>query len=182
MSILNPKAIIVHCSASVWGDAAAITEWHRQRGFDTCGYHKVILNGVRQAKLRYIEKLDGKIEPGRDEHTQGAHCKAQGMNSAALGVCLIGNPGWPPAGPAADSKHWVRPYVTERQVSALIHVLTVWCREHGLNPKGEVRVQGRLVRVISQHSDHDPGKPFCASMRLDWICEAVAEALKAEGS
>ena len=70
--------IIIHCSATKAGQdfrAKDIDRWHRERGWDGIGYHKVI-------------DLDGTIEPGRSEAKTGAHCK--GHNSDSIGICSIG--------------------------------------------------------------------------------------------
>lgn len=82
------KKIIVHCSASEFGDAAAIDRWHKERGWEGIGYHFVILNGVRVSRAPYNAKDDGLIEFGRSEATIGAHCK--GQNKESLGICIIG--------------------------------------------------------------------------------------------
>ena len=91
----KPTYIIVHCSASAWGDAKIIDEWHRQRGFSKIGYHYVILNGYRtyaQLKGNQIQPFDdGRIEDGRPEDAIGAHCI--GYNDRSIGVCLIGDNG-----------------------------------------------------------------------------------------
>ena len=56
--------------------AKEITKWHvEERGWQTIGYH-------------YIIRRNGKIEFGRPEQFEGAHCK--GVNDRSLGVCLIG--------------------------------------------------------------------------------------------
>lgn len=80
--------VIVHCSASSFGDVALITEWHKERKFKSIGYHYVILNGRRDSKAAYRAKLDGLLEPGRDESEIGAHCL--GHNKDSIGVCLVG--------------------------------------------------------------------------------------------
>lgn len=79
------KEIIVHCSATAAGrdfGASDIDRWHRARGFNGIGYH-------------YVVRLDGRVEPGRAESRQGAHCL--GHNAHSIGVCYIG-------GLAADGK------------------------------------------------------------------------------
>jgi N-acetylmuramoyl-L-alanine amidase len=149
--VLKPRAIVVHCSASRWGDARAIDRWHRSRGWSGIGYHAVILNGRRHASLDYNPRIDGKIEPGRPENVEGAHCLAGGMNDCALGVCLIGTPGW-------DD------YATGKQIDALVHYLTVKCAQYGIP-----------VQAITQHSDHEPGKPHCASLDMKRIRQLVAQ-------
>lgn len=83
------KEIIIHCSASDWGNADVIDEWHRERGFDEIGYHFVIMNGKVSSDSKYRKAKDGMIEQGRDIEVQGAHCL--GHNSYSIGICLIGN-------------------------------------------------------------------------------------------
>ena len=74
---VNIPGIIIHCSDSPQGrgdDAATIDRWHRERGFDSIGYHYVILE-------------NGTVEEGRPLGTHGAH--ALGYNHY-VGICLIG--------------------------------------------------------------------------------------------
>ncbi len=159
---MRPKAIVIHCSASTWGTREDIDAWHRARGFNKydvktnrtygIGYHAVVLNGRRDSRMRYQESLDGHISLGRPDHLVGAHCAADRMNGKALGVCLIGNPGW-------------GGYPTERQIDALVHYLRVKCAQYGIP-----------VNKITQHSDHEPGKPLCASLDIADIRRRVQEA------
>ncbi len=81
-------SIIIHCSDSDWGDFTAIDEWHRERGWDGCGYHYIITNGVIRHGDKYTERFDGVVQRGRDINKPGAHCK--GHNSHSIGICLIG--------------------------------------------------------------------------------------------
>lgn len=72
------ELIVVHCSAT--GPAAdigvaEITRWHKQRGFDTVGYH-------------YVIRRNGAVEVGRRESEIGAHVR--GHNGSSIGVCLAG--------------------------------------------------------------------------------------------
>ena len=70
--------IVIHCSRTPPGmdiGVDKITEWHKERGFDTIGYHFVI-------------RRDGTIETGRDQEAVGTHAVA--VNGTSLGVCLIG--------------------------------------------------------------------------------------------
>jgi len=80
--------IIVHCSASSFGDASDIDMWHRQRGWSQIGYHYVILNGKRDKHIPYTIGDDGVIETGRPVDIQGAHSK--GQNRDSIGICVIG--------------------------------------------------------------------------------------------
>lgn len=72
------ELIVVHCSAT--GPQAdigkgEITQWHRQRGFDTIGYH-------------YVIRRNGDVETGRRETEIGAHVAWHNFNS--IGVCMVG--------------------------------------------------------------------------------------------
>lgn len=70
--------LVVHCSATPAGKpfhASDIDRWHRERGWDGCGYH-------------YVITLDGSIEPGRDVTEAGAH--VAGHNAHSIGICYIG--------------------------------------------------------------------------------------------
>jgi len=151
---MKPKAIVVHTSASTWGDAAAIRSWHTAKGWVDIGYHAVILNGHRTSKAAYLAVLDGKIEPGRAENRVGSHCKSDGMNYKALGVCLVGMPGQ-------------GGYPTRRQLDALVHYCVVKCRQYNIP-----------ASAITQHSDHEPGKPLCASLNMHEIRLKVMAKLK----
>lgn len=79
---------IIHCSASGFGDAFLINQWHLERGFSSCGYHFVILNG-HLGDDQYIPMLDGHVCPWRPISKIGAHCKGHNRNS--IGICLIGD-------------------------------------------------------------------------------------------
>ena len=77
--------LIWHCTATPEGKeftVADITAWHRARGFNTIGYHKVI-------------HLDGSVSEGRPESVVGAH--VAGHNTNTIGYSYIG-------GVAADGK------------------------------------------------------------------------------
>lgn len=74
----NIKEIIVHCTATPEGRPVTINEitnWHKQRGFSTIGYH-------------YVVMLDGSVQNGRDVNVSGAHCTNH--NSISIGVCYVG--------------------------------------------------------------------------------------------
>lgn len=71
-------AIVIHCAYTpVEMDigVAEIDRWHRDRGFNSCGYH-------------YVIRRDGTIEVGRHEDVAGAH--VAGHNTSTIGVCLVG--------------------------------------------------------------------------------------------
>lgn len=71
-------SLIVHCSDSPNDrdiGAKEITQWHKERGFRTIGYH-------------YVIRRDGTVENGRDEFYIGAH--VEGHNAHSIGICLVG--------------------------------------------------------------------------------------------
>lgn len=142
--------IILHCSASRFGNAALISKWHTQaqpngRGWSNVGYHYVILNGHLSSKA-FNKHFDGHIETGRplDDDNMiepfeiGAHTK--GKNSNSVGVCFVGNSG---------------EFTPEQHKS--LHVLL-----------GQLREQFGVLD-IKQHSDFDPKKPDCAGLSQDYI-------------
>lgn len=70
--------LIIHCAATKPDmdiGVKEITVWHKERGFNTIGYHHVI-------------RLSGTIEDGRDINQIGAH--VAGQNTGSIGVCLVG--------------------------------------------------------------------------------------------
>jgi len=84
--------IIIHCSASTWGNAAVIRRWHTDpppmgRGWRDIGYHWIILNGHFEYGA-YRPEFDGCLQPGRPIEEPGAHCR--GHNADSIGICLIG--------------------------------------------------------------------------------------------
>jgi hypothetical protein len=79
--------IIIHHTATAFGNAAIVTQWHVQRGFDEMGYHFLIGNGTNSG--------DGQIEVGTRWPKQkwGAHTKSDDnrFNLYGIGICLVGN-------------------------------------------------------------------------------------------
>lgn len=70
--------IIIHCSATPEGRHVTVEDidkWHKERGFNSIGYH-------------YVIYLDGSIHIGRPEDMQGAHCVLH--NAKSIGICYIG--------------------------------------------------------------------------------------------
>lgn len=73
-----PNKVIIHCSATKNKeecDISTIDKWHRERGWEMCGYH-------------YVIQPDGRVQRGRPESKVGAHC--EGANKDSIGICLIG--------------------------------------------------------------------------------------------
>lgn len=87
------NTLVIHCSASPFGDVDLIRQWHLQRGFQDIGYHYVILNcypeGQNWQKKFPVPENDGKIQPGRPLEQEGAH--VQGHNADSVGICLLGD-------------------------------------------------------------------------------------------
>ena len=82
--------IIIHCSATKPNQACTvelIDQWHRQRGFNSIGYHFVIYQ-------------DGTLHEGRALSEIGAHCV--GQNSDSIGICYVG--GLDSNGKATDTR------------------------------------------------------------------------------
>jgi len=87
---MQPKGVIVHCSATPngkdIGGAEEIDKWHRARGFSSIGYHITVSPGTRG------------VEMGRGLKARGAHCKDKVYIGAGewipgnemIGICLIG--------------------------------------------------------------------------------------------
>lgn len=70
--------IVIHCSAtppSMDIGVQEIDRWHRQKGWQGCGYH-------------YVIRRDGSIETGRPDDVIGAHVANHNHNS--LGICMVG--------------------------------------------------------------------------------------------
>lgn len=138
---MKPMDVVIHCSASAFGNAIQIDRWHRERGFTEIGYHYVILNGHITPK-KFNKLFDGAIESGRpidddadfELDEKGAHTFGYNM---AVGICLIGNSG----------------SFSSNQKIALEDLIEE-LKKHFL--------QGLK---IMQHSDVDPkNKPWCAGL------------------
>ena len=104
------------------------------------------------------------------------------MNSGTLGVCLIGDPEKHPkvqGATMADIHLMRKPYATDKQMKSLVAGLAILCMRYGLDPQGTFRhpLTGEQVPVISQHSDHDKGKPNCASLCVSVVRELVAKEI-----
>lgn len=133
------RKLIIHCSASTFGDAMQIDDWHRNgRLFDMIGYNFVILNGLRRKNSVYDANEDGSIEAGRPLTRAGAHTSQH--NDDSVGVCLIGT-----HDSVASSPSLV---FTSPQIDTLQDILFAWKDVTGLE----------LSSSVFGHNDFDKGK------------------------
>jgi hypothetical protein len=83
------RYIVLHHSASASGNYDQIDREHRKiLGYDGCGYHFVIGNG--------LGSTDGQIEVAQrwNNQKQGIHCRnarSQDMDEYGIGICLVGD-------------------------------------------------------------------------------------------
>ena len=151
------KRIIVHHSASDWGNAITINKWHSQRdGWNGIGYHFVITNGILTPSDlrsgRIFVPMIGSIECGRqldgdnwvDASEIGAH--ALGLNHNSIGVCLI---------------HKIKGY-DDRTIDALVKLVMYLRERHNIK-----------VENILGHCEADAKKPLCPGLNMGLVREAV---------
>lgn len=93
MDASKTRYIVIHCADTppeMDIGAAEIDRWHRERGWDSIGYHFVIR---RSGAIEPGRPLDINAAPGWQTAT-GAH--VAGLNSQAIGICLAGGKGGKP--------------------------------------------------------------------------------------
>ncbi|MEM8834821.1 MAG: peptidoglycan recognition family protein [Planctomycetota bacterium] len=140
--------IVVHHSGSVMGSANTIDAQHRDRGFESLGYHFVIGNGQGET--------DGLIEVGPRWSLQqpGAHTAgpdSERYNRRGIGICLVG-----------DGE---RRGFTERQFGSLVSLIRALCEEHGIPASNVV-----LHREVAPTSG--PGRYFSETRLRDALAPA----------
>lgn len=146
---MTPEFIILHDSASPFGNMHLINQWHDQRGFRWIhpyhgtfihvGYHYIIGNGYPWKSREYVDMYDGLIEIARPENAVGAHCRANGRNKDSLGICFIGEP------------------FTTKQIT------------HGANfVKSLMEKYGILVDNVRGHKEEEPKKQD-PRFSMDWF-------------
>ncbi len=85
--------IVIHCSATEYGDKALFKRWHKKRGWDDVGYHFIITNAYPKKKYWYEKtpdfSADGRVEKGRPVEIAGAHVRLHNDNT--IGICLVGD-------------------------------------------------------------------------------------------
>jgi len=131
--------IVVHHTATDIGNATLVHRTHQDRGFwYGLGYHFLIDNGT-------LGKGDGQIEaaPRWIKQQSGAHCKAAGMNSKAIGISLVGNFNVDPP--------------TPNQIQSLTHLLNTLCQYYHI-PSSH----------IIGHGDVEGASTDCPGRRFPW--------------
>ena len=128
------RAIVLHHSGTLGGSAAAFDKTHRLiRGWNSLGYHFVIGNGRGAG--------DGEIEVGPRWRAQQEGAHARGLNSSAIGICLVGN--------------FMKHPPTARQMASL-KSLTIYLQERFSIPAKHVYLHSE----VSGASTLCPGKRF----------------------
>lgn len=173
---MTPKGIVLHFTASTYGDRQQIDEWHKANGWSGIGYHYVVMNGIRNNGDTYKPQLDGVLEKGRADNVMGAHCKAEGMNQCTLGISSVGSPNRVPHGAtAAPATLTTAAYLTQKQLDTMVTTAAQLCIRFGLEPAGTFSHEGKTHAVITQHSQHDPvNKPLCASLQIANVRQLIA--------
>ena len=145
--------IIIHHSASDFGNARIIDKWHKEFGWGGIGYHFVVLNGFQTSQDFADKHIDltvlGKIEKGRDIDKAGTHAK--GRNKKSIGVCLIHNE-------LAYNQKQLSRYRTFVATLAVMYKIPV----------------GNIIG----HYEIDKGKPLCPSLNMDVERELIKNEMK----
>ncbi len=130
------KYIIIHHSATDVGNALDFYRAHRNRGWETLGYHFVIDDGS-------VGKQDGQVEvsPRWIKQLDGAHCNAGGMNHVGIGICLVGN--------------FSKEQPTAEQMKSLAYLVDLLRKEYKI-PAGNIMGHGQVPGA----STECPGKYF----------------------
>ena len=109
MHILDPDkvdTVVLHVTASHFGNVKLINDWHKRRGWSMIGYHFLITNVFPEFKdlkdMKPQIKFDGQVFEGRPTKFKGAHVK--GYNSTTLGIALVGDTAMSPHGALFSSK------------------------------------------------------------------------------
>ncbi len=130
------KYIVIHHSATDYGNSAQFNKAHINKGWEGVGYHFVIDNGT-------AGKADGQLEttPRWIKQLNGAHCKAGTMNENGIGICLVGN--------------FSQDYVSQRQMNSLIYLVKE-LKSYYKIPKSRILGHGEVPGA----STECPGKNF----------------------
>lgn len=99
------KAIIIHHSASprLNTNVSKIKQWHKAKGWDHIGYHRII-------------GMDGSVAHTLSFDKEGYH--VYGKNADSIGICVVGN--------------FENEEPTRKQIEKLIQELVIICKKFGL--------------------------------------------------
>ena len=124
------KYIVIHHSATEEGNALKFHMFHRAKGWDSVGYNFIIDNGTG-------DRQDGQIEatPRWIKQLDGAHCKADDMNTKAIGICLVGN--------------FSEEQVSERQLDSLVYLIKLLQETYHI-PKNHILGHGEVNGASTQ--------------------------------
>jgi len=147
------KRIVIHHSASDFGSASLIRDWHMKRGWRDIGYHFVICNSYIQKGFK-IPCRNGLVEVGRlidgdnwlDKSEIGAH--VYGYNKSSIGICMIGNKEF-----------------TSQQMKSLVYLCSHLCRRYSL--ASEIDLFG--------HYELNPNKPDCPGFDMEILRARVSQ-------
>ena len=144
------KYIIIHHSATDEDDALSLYAMHLRRGWDSTGYDFLIDNGTKATVPGHVDAT-----PRWIAQKDGAHCKAAGMNTKAIGVCLVGN--------------FSKGELTEPQLKALVRLVSLLMDYYNIpveNIIGHGLVQGANTEC--------PGKLFPWKKFRAMLAEEIA--------
>lgn len=136
-----PTHIIIHHSLTKDSDTVswqAIRRYHMEElGWNDTGYHAG------------IELVAGRFEIllGRMPTVPGAHCKEEGMNYKALGICCVGN---------FDLQSDVDIFVNRGGFDLAVRLVRSWCEIMRIPPTN-----------VKRHSDYAPYKS-CPGKAFPW--------------
>lgn len=153
--------VVVHHSASRWGTAMDIHQWHLEFGWSGIGYHFVIQNGYPNSEDevngRLWKPLLGEIECGRhldldqwaEDNEEGAH--VLGYNKDSIGICLIHDDGQ-----SFDNK----------QLGSLVTLSRFLISE----------LPSIYPASFFGHCELDPiNKPDCPGLDMDWLRKKISK-------
>ncbi len=139
------EGIIIHHSASDFGDATTMDKWHKEQGLDELGYHFVICNGINA-----MAKRDGEVEVGYRwmQQKHGAHCRVSVTddnywNEHYIGICLVGN--------------FEKNAPTEQQYKSLANLIEFLSDRYGITPD-----------KIVGHNEAENGGTLCPGRKFSW--------------
>lgn len=93
----NWRYIVIHHTASDTGSLGKIDQWHRDKGWDGCGYHFVIGNGTNspdgsiQVSSRWAEQATGAHTRLSAQFARDRGLDPNYYNECGIGIALVGN-------------------------------------------------------------------------------------------